>query len=83
MAARKKAEPEVVTETVVEPPSEETSPAPVKKTAAKAPKKSTTVKEGETVDDVAGRLGITVEKLREVNGLRHDNLSHGVVLKGG
>jgi LysM repeat protein len=42
--------------------------------------KSTTVKPDDTVESVAERLGITVEQLREANGLRHDLLSHGVVL---
>ena len=84
MPPRKRAAaPEAVGPVTVEPTEE---PTPVKATAPKAekkPKKSTTVREGETIADVADRLGVTVEQVRKANGLQNDLIAHGTVLKGG
>ena len=56
---------------------------PRKRAAKKSPAKakSHTVQPGETLADVARALGVTEDRVRQANGLRHDLLAHGTTLR--
>jgi murein DD-endopeptidase MepM/ murein hydrolase activator NlpD len=52
-----------------------------KRSAAKGPPATVTVRKGDTLDAIANRLDVTVEQLKAANGLKRNTIQPGDVLK--
>jgi murein DD-endopeptidase MepM/ murein hydrolase activator NlpD len=52
-----------------------------KRSAPKGPPATVTVRKGDTLDAIANRLDVSVEQLKTANGLKHNTIQPGDVLK--